>query len=498
MTTSATPPPPSTTTTEYDAIVVGAGYAGLMAGGILSRNGLRTIVVDENNQVGGRGGATNYHGYWLNFGLRDGRDFGDVGLGMCSHQYGRQAAEAAGAEIAFVKGPPMRAHLVADRKIVDSVEGEAGAMRMAEVLGVPPEEVGNFFAVLGRLKSESPEKTFAVTFKEWLPTIDEPLRKVFQAMATTMYSIPWEETSLGRFVEFLQIGIDHYVADDPEVGNMQGFMEPYARAIRANGGTIALGLKPFEILVEHQRAAGVVVRDMSHTIQVLRAPAVVYAEPAWDVFEVLSERYLPDELVENLRKLQRYNGDAATINLGLTRLPTVRATGEPDSYAGWNRVLQGQDRRYGGGWHIPSLISHKTAPVGWHLLTAVFGTSGRGYPGIEPFESLADAQSRLDPIIDYAREYYRDLDEIIEFKTYHIIPAPTTQGATWKAIRKAPVEAPTVSGLYFVANTTEVGGTYHDIEANAALQATSLIVERSKERSASVARSAAAADAVTT
>src|SRR5258706_436786 len=58
--------------------------------------------------------------------------------------------------------------------------------------------------------------------------------------------------------------------------------------------------------------------------------------------------------------------------LGLKEIPRKR-DGVLEDWIGWNRLLVGDDRTYGGGWFIPSLASKRSAPEGKHLLEAVYG-----------------------------------------------------------------------------------------------------------------------------
>ena len=49
---------------DYDAIVVGAGHNGLAAASVLSKNGLRVLVVEKTNWPGGMAGTKElFKGY---------------------------------------------------------------------------------------------------------------------------------------------------------------------------------------------------------------------------------------------------------------------------------------------------------------------------------------------------------------------------------------------------------------------------------------------------
>jgi hypothetical protein len=47
----------------YDVIVIGAGFVGLTAGRDLSRSGLRTLLIEARDRIGGRTYMTTLHGH---------------------------------------------------------------------------------------------------------------------------------------------------------------------------------------------------------------------------------------------------------------------------------------------------------------------------------------------------------------------------------------------------------------------------------------------------
>ena len=142
--------------------------------------------------------------------------------------------------------------------------------------------------------------------------------------------------------------------------------------------------------------------------------------------------------------------------------------------------MVGPERDYMSGWFIPSLVEERSAPEGKHLLVIAWATSGPAAPVHQPFRSFADAREKLDRVFGYASEFYEDLEDCIEWRNYKWCKAPSCAGYYWKGIRRAPVAAPDVDGLFLVSNAAEVQGIYQDIEAHAGLQAADLILERTQ------------------
>jgi phytoene dehydrogenase-like protein len=475
--------PVSTSVTKFDVIIVGAGYSGLICGAILSRKGMKVLLVDELTQIGGRGGSVNYHGYSIDCAHRDAGDLGDLYmLTMQNGRYAIKAAEAAGAKVAWVGplDPSLYSHLVFEHSatIVPLTRGPEGADEFAsKILELSADEAKRYFAVLERLSKLDYEGYITVTFEDWLPGLKDPaIEKALLKFAKIFFSVPPEKTSVGRFIQAIRDPGELYLCNDAEVGGVQGFMEPFAREIRKNGGVIALGHKPYEILTAGNRVTGIVTRDICSAVQVFEAPHVVFAYPIWSIFSLLKPELLPPDVVKNAKELEKYKGDFISINMGLSRLPKIRGTGEIEQSPIFKRVLRGHNHDYSGGWFLPSLASKLQAPAGKHMLTIAMGTSGEGSADFPAFTTFEEAKSRVEPTLSYVRRYYQDLDEITEWMTYNLVKAPTIS-EVWRPVRKAPLEAPTLKGLYFAECTTEVDGYEQDIAANAALQTCDLILK---------------------
>ncbi len=458
---------------KYDAIVVGAGYSGLISGAILAKNGLKILVVEQADQIGGRLGAVNYNGYWLEWGPSNAKDFEDNFVIITDKgQYGFKAAKEAGADVAWVGpiDPLVLMHNVSDGKVVVlNADAEGGKKFYTEVLKLTQEQTNKVTATLKSLAAEDPEKWIDVPMKDWLATIkdrDEAFDKAINWLAIVHLALPLEETSTGRWIQMFKNPHRLYRINDSKVGGLQGLAEAYARVIRKNGGEIKLGLEPVEITTEGNKITGIVVRDKINVIQEFQVPVIVYAEPVWDIFSIFNESHFPKQMVENARKLKTgYKGDFWCKNIGVSRLPTIRATGKPDQYIGYNQVLFNKTI----GWSIPSLSSKKAAPKGKHVL-CLNGTTE--IPG-----NFASAKADADALMKYMRRYYSDLDEIIEWENYQW-PKVWGTGNTWLPMHRSPIEAPGVEGLYFVGNTVEADGTFADIGANSAMQASQLILQK--------------------
>ena len=457
-----------------DVAIIGADLAGLVAAAILTKHGRRVVVLEHADTVGGRSGSVSTpDGYWIDFGHRDAHGVGDC---QFPWHHGAEAAREAGVEI--VSHPitrVLRVHRLEDGTVLDGGDWSAGGfLAMArDFFECPPDGLDELRDVLGRLPTTAPdavEAALTVRLDAWVErNVRHPgVRRALLLMAAVIFHPRPCEASAGRLMQFFQNpkGLPH-IADDAQAGGMQGLMEPWARAIRERGGEIALGWKPIEIVVDDGRVRGAVAVDRTNLVREVRAPVVISTYPVWENFELIDARRFPPDFVAAAEALKGYRADLVGWHAGLRRLPTVRATGRPDDHPGWNRFLLGAagERRYAGGYHIPSLTSRHAAPPGKHLLSWVMARFFDG--GTTAGPSWTAARAHLDLAVAYLRRYYADLDDCIEWSAYQHVTAPQSMSWSWAPVKRHGLTVPGIDGLLLAAATLEAPAGIVDISAYA-------------------------------
>src|SRR5262245_27152696 len=457
-----------------DVVIIGADLAGLVAGAILTRHGRRVVVLEHADSVGGRcGGVATPEGYWIDFGHRDSHGVGDC---QFPWHHGAEAAREAEVEIALTPiRRVLRVHRLADGSVVDGGDWTAGGFlaHARDFFDCPPDQVGALEATLGKLARASAadvEAALPVRLGAWAEAnVASPaVRRSLLLMAAVIFHPRPSEASAGRFMQFFQTpkGLPH-IADDAQAGGMQGLMEPWARAMRERGGEILLGWKPVEIIVDAGQVRGVGAVDQSNLVCEVRAPVVISTYPVWENFELIDARRFPGDFVAAALELQRYRADLIGWHAGLRRVPTVRATGQPDDHPGWNRFLLGSagERRYAGGYHIPSLTSRRAAPAGKHLLSWVMARFFDG--GTTSGPSWTEARAHLDMAVEYLRRYYADFDACVEWSAYQYVAAPQSMSWSWAPVKRHALTVPGIDGLLLASATLEAAAGIVDISAYA-------------------------------
>src|SRR5205823_10229595 len=179
-------------------------------------------------------------------------------------------------------------------------------------------------------------------------------RRALLLMATVIFHPHPEEASVGRLMQFFQTPRrGPFIPNDDQAGGMQGLMEPWARAIRARGGEIALGWKPVEIVIDGGRVRGGVAVDTTNLVREVRAPIVISTYPVWETFDLADEHLFPPAFVAAAHELRGHRADLVGWQAGLGRVPTIRPPGVPCQPAGWTRLPPGPGRPYRGGYQLP-------------------------------------------------------------------------------------------------------------------------------------------------
>lgn len=480
---------------SYDALIVGSSLGGLAAGAILANRGYRVAVVDSVSQPGGRMGATQQNGYWIGWGQRDG--LGSSDLAFIPH-YIHEAAEQAGVELRLAplfdrffrlhwlpegKTSEMPAELVVPKDgdpkqlLREMVRCFGDATRPAEIDALAV-QLGDVLAALRSIPLEQAWGLVTVRLDDWLlRNVPNPsIRHILLQHAECNPFTPAEETSLGRYV--MHLNRVHGVAvlpNDPEVGSMQGVIQPWYRRLQELGADFFLGWKPVEITSADDAVTGVVAVNDGSLVKVFRAPIAIVDWPGWLLPELVDERLLPRAFMPAARATQDYACETASWWAGLTRLPTIRKTGKVEDLASpWERVLHGTSRikRFRGGFYYPSAFSARSAPPGKHLLCAeAVGRSNQ--PGRQ-WRTWSEARRAIDAIVDYLHEYYVDLADCTEWSSYQSTTPPSI--STWysKPVLRHPVKVETIDGLYLASATAEGDGSWIDVEAGSALLAVRL------------------------
>ncbi len=284
---------------EYDAIIVGAGIAGLGCGGLLAKVGKKVLVVEKNGLVGGRATTFREAGVVRSFGQH---------IVMKDLHFEKLLKQLEITE-------PKRAFL---EEIFLSFEGKLA--NLEEVLPLLALRAPDDFAKMGEMLGGTIdlEALDDVSADEWLKEyVQNPLLlSVFFLSGAIMTTIPRiEEMAASAMYETIQIILNHrdiWLAAE----GLQDIFEAIKVKIEANAGKVITSFSVEEILIESKRVVGIRAKNVQDgEFLELFAPSVILAIPTWDLLPLISKKPFFKGFEEKVHDLS-----LRTANIGLTAL----------------------------------------------------------------------------------------------------------------------------------------------------------------------------------
>ncbi len=295
--------------TKYDAIVVGAGIAGLGIAGLLSKAGKKVLLLEKNTSVGGRAATFRKDGVVRSIGQHAALE--DMRYDTLLKTLG-------------IEGPAREYF----GDLVLYYDGELKSI--AELFPLLPEKVDLKEAevmmqlVGGQLEVDM-EELDGLRADEWIRRyISSDFAINLIRMATIiMTTIPFLEEMAASTVYETQTMLMKSSLTWLASNGMSEFLDAMADKVREKGGTVVTNAPVKSILLENGEATGVLVgENITEEIEgefggitKVEAPLVVSAVPAWEIFRMIPEEQLDPEFVK-----LAWNVEERTANLGFSAL----------------------------------------------------------------------------------------------------------------------------------------------------------------------------------
>ena len=401
---------------EYDAIVVGGGHNGLVNGAYLAKAGLKTLILERRQLVGGAAITEElvpgFHFTTFSYALSLIRPDIIQELDLVKHGFLPILMPSSFAPMEngdyLLLGPDhdtnvqeIRRHSRHDADAYERYEHDM--QRVCQVVkplfdSPPPNLFGN-----------SPEDAEAVAelakhLRDIEPKVLHDLVRLLTGSAADFLDDYFESDIVKGFLASsgiigTKVGpmsqgsglVLLYPAmgeHDGEFGSWGfhrggngGFTQVRARGARAYGPDIMLECPVESVITKGGRATGVALVDGTE----LSAKVVVSAlDPRRTFLELVEPRELPADLVENINRF-RFQGTSAKVNFALDGLPRYPALGDrSDQYRGFVNIgpsLEYLERAYDDakyGWYsrrpyidgaIQSIVDPDMAPPGKHVMS---------------------------------------------------------------------------------------------------------------------------------
>jgi len=273
---------------KYDAIVIGAGIAGLGVSALLQRAGMKTLCVEKDPQPGGRMQSFDLPGGWRV----------DIGLHMA------ELGDASSSD-ELVRAVGKQLEWAGFSETVELYRG--GKWNTLEEMVVVSTEdieaIKGLMKSIARMSDEELQSYDLTSWQEWLEanTDSDVARELMVVNGMIMTTVPDPlEMSAGEILYITRDNLRkkrNVLTAAYPVGGMMGIIDPIREAFEEAGGKLMLSTEVDSVLFYGREPRGVALKKKSLSpypgwfymddASIVEAPVVVCALPLWSLGEVL-------------------------------------------------------------------------------------------------------------------------------------------------------------------------------------------------------------------
>lgn len=488
---------------KYDIVVIGAGVGGLTVAGLAALEGMKTLLVEQCDRVGGRAltirgeeillnGAQWYQKLlgkqytWLPYSepsldeiiakkMLQGYtlDVGYHGVALNGSGYFQDLDELLGTGVSM-KGN-VNSTYVGDEWYLDFHAGKIDS-RLEELTKADNIPFYKFYVAAAKMKTESYDALEKVSVTEWCKENglyeNKTVFGMIHAVSTLITTInDPDDISIGDIFRYMGTIINpRFMSGKAKwpsgfaYGGIMRWSQAVASRIKELGGEVLLNSRVKEIMIEGGRARGVIVTDETGEPRTIAADKIVSNIPIQDTFKVADKSAFPAEWADRMENLYGYGSIAPYFGLNKLVMPEREwDVGVKDTYV--IPKEEGFEYDVYMCWNIQSRIDPSCAPGGKYLMTAYAPVTEKE---AKDKDLMVTACRR---IIDYLERRYPGFRESIDWALFPTawklegVAKSKTQAGTLKA----PVKAPEVEGLYFAGDTVKGYGVAMDCAVAAGL-----------------------------
>jgi phytoene dehydrogenase-like protein len=350
-----------------DVLVIGSGVGGLCAAARLAHSGLRVIVVESRDRVGGRASTIDFDGFKVN-------------TGAIAIEYGgvmEETFRSVGAPWDLRIPSPATLFRIKG-KDVDLSKGGWGLL----VNGVTKHGARLLDSLGSARRGELPEERLST--KAWLEsfTSNKTLHAVFRNLCAAIFAVNSDELPAKAFLTyFMRKGAFRRFGFCPR-GTL-GLLQGLADVVEARGGEVWLRTEVQALEVEGGRVRRATVRRGDEIVEVAADFVISNAGPGRTV-ELCGRSHFAASYLE---RMDRDLASTANIVVNVaSREPLLQAPGI---------VTFGITRRL---CNIANLTATcpELAPAGWHLSVAY----GVPVPAVGDFDEKVEIEATLQDLRD--------------------------------------------------------------------------------------------------
>ncbi|HOJ13118.1 MAG TPA: FAD-dependent oxidoreductase [Deltaproteobacteria bacterium] len=433
---------------DFDVVVVGAGYGGMGAAALLAESGLRVLVLEQSESVGGRAWSfTDDEGFTWEYGAHSMR--------LAEKGIAAELFRRLGDEIVFVPHAKDAGLIYRDR-LWDRPEGVIGYLFTPML---PLRSRLALLVLLARIKRTRPEDWYDRTLSDFSRStgLHSLVEEVLPLLGMAVMCPDPAKVSAGEVIAFVRRMLLAGVSVGEPVGGTAQVFRKLSRHVESSG-RIHTGERATELMVDNGRVAGV-----RTTRDTYRADTVIFAARLPLLFEIAQPSWFPPELVHYARSIEHSSSlviDFVTDRPICERKGGILGVDIPV----WARFQTNAD---------PSFT-----PRGLHLSTwgimLPFGFRGEPEAVDAAERRLRDLVGSLFPLVRDALTRERRL--VVEVMNGTVLTPSSSLP------HRPPVACPSPKGLYLAGDTVAGEGCSGDISFSSAMKACDAILEERRRK----------------
>ena len=276
-----------------DAIIIGAGYAGMSAAAMLANSGRRVIVLEASGMIGGRAlSYKNEKGYVWEYGAHSHR--------LARKGIANEVFKRLGEEIDFL--PEVKdAKLIFKGRLWERPEGPAGFLK-TPMLSFRARLV--LLALLIKIKKANPSEWYDKTLLDFYKTSfqNSEVESFLPFLGMTIMCPTPEKVSAGEVIEFLQRALKAGIGVGEPRGGSDQIFSKLKNHIEKNG-EIHLNEKAQKLIIENGRATGVKTDKTTYSTK-----NVIFAARLPLLLDLMDNHLLPKATLDYARNIENSSG----------------------------------------------------------------------------------------------------------------------------------------------------------------------------------------------